>query len=130
MKEAGVKLSGLVLLNPPMWYDLKQERRRQNMVLYHDTDRNEEILAKTAVAVFRDSTVGMEEEPRLLLMVAEFDSNEIVDGNLAFVEAYRKKFNRLPLLEVIKGHNHISKTLAIGLPEDLVGKRVLAFVMS
>jgi acetyl esterase len=126
MHKAGVSISGLVLLSPPLWYDLKQERRKGNMVKYHGTDREDEILAKTGVSVFRDSTDVP--EPNLLLMVAELDSNEIVDGNMAFIDAYRKKFNRLPLFEVMKGHNHISNTLAIGLPDDLVGKRILAFV--
>ncbi|KAM0816016.1 putative Alpha/beta hydrolase fold-3 domain-containing protein [Seiridium cardinale] len=125
LADADVKLHGLVLLSPPMWYDLKQERRRKNMELYHGSEKEEDILKKTGVSVFQNSTIT--EEPRLLLMVAEFDSNEIVDGNLSFVDAYRKKFKRMPLFEVMPGHNHISNTLAIGLPDDATGKRILAF---
>lgn len=125
LEDAGVKLYGLVLLSPPLWYDLKQERRRKNMELYYGTEKEDEILAKSGVSIFEKSTIGS--EPRLLLMVAELDSNEIVDGNIAFVNAYRKKNRRLPLLEVMEGHNHISNTLAIGLPDDAVGKRILAF---
>ncbi|KAK6064979.1 hypothetical protein SCUP515_11454 [Seiridium cupressi] len=125
LADAGVKLSGLVLLSPPMWYDLRQERRRKNMELYHGSEKEQDILEKTGVSVFQNSTIT--EEPRLLLMVAEFDSNEIVDGNLSFVDAYRKKFKRMPLFEVMPGHNHISNTLAIGLPDDATGKRILAF---
>lgn len=98
------------------------------MVAYHGSETEEDILNKTGVSVFRESNIT--EEPRLLLMVAEFDSNEIVDGNLAFVDAYRSKYKRLPLFEVMPGHNHISNTLAIGLPDDLVGKRILAFATS
>lgn len=128
LEEAGVNPSGIVLLSPPMWYDLRQERRRKNMFLYHETEKEEKVLAKTGVSVFRGSTIS--KEPNLLLMVAEWDSNEIVDGNLAFVDAYRKKHQRMPLFEVMKGHNHISNTLAIGLPDDLVGKRILAFATS
>ncbi|KAH8646777.1 Alpha/Beta hydrolase protein [Xylariales sp. PMI_506] len=125
LAAAGVKLSGLVLLSPPLWYDLSQARRRENMVLYHGTDSDEEILSKAGAAVFSRSE-GIE-EPRLLQMVGELDSNEIVDGNLAFVDAYRKKHKRLPLFEVMKGHNHISNILEIGLPSDTVGPRILAF---
>lgn len=125
LEDAGVTLHGLVLLSPPLWYDLKQERRRKNMALYYNTDKDEDILDKAGVAIFQKSAIT--QEPRLLQMVAEFDSNEIVDGNLAFVDAYRKKFKKMPLFEVMPGHNHISNTLAIGLPNDLVGKRILAF---
>ncbi|KAF7541790.1 hypothetical protein G7054_g219 [Neopestalotiopsis clavispora] len=126
LADAGVKLDGLVLLSPPLWYDLKQARRRENMVLYHESEREEDILGKAGASVFQNSTIT--EEPRLLLMVAEFDSNEIVDGNLRFVDAYRKKYSRMPLFEVMAGHNHISNILAIGLPGDAVGKRILAFL--
>lgn len=127
LRDFGVRLHGLVLLSPPLWYDLRQERRRHNMELYHDSKKEDDILDKSGVSVFQKSSIS--EEPRLLLMVAEFDSNEIVDGNLAFVDAYRSKYKRLPLFEVMPGHNHISNTLAIGLTGDLVGKRILAFAL-
>lgn len=126
-RAAGVHLKALVLLSPPMSYDLRQERRRKNMFLYHDTQAEAEVMARTAVSVFRDAKDEDLQGLNLLLMVAELDSNEIVDGNLAFVDEHRKRFRRLPLFEVMRGHNHISNTLEIGLPESLVGKRILEF---
>ncbi|KAH7028763.1 Alpha/Beta hydrolase protein [Microdochium trichocladiopsis] len=128
-------LAGVVLLSPPMSYDLRLARRRANMLQYHNTDSDEYILDRTGVSVFSryaNATVDSKDnpalEPKLLLMVAELDSDEIVEANLAFVDAYRARYRRMPLFEVVAGHNHISYTLAIGLPEqDPVGRRVLAF---
>jgi acetyl esterase/lipase len=128
LEEADVSLRGAVLLSPPLWYDLKQERRRKNMFLYYGTEKEEDVLAKAGVSIFQRSTIS--KEPNLLQMVAQLDSDEIVDGNLAFIDAYRKKHRRMPLFEVMEGHNHISNTLEIGLPGDKVGKRILAFATS
>lgn len=66
--------------------------------------------------------------PPLLLMSAEYDPDEMVDGNLRFVDCFRKKMERLPVLEMIKGHNHVSYMLGVGLPGNTTGARLLAFV--
>lgn len=97
------------------------------MMLYYDASGEADVLNRAGVTLFQTSTIT--EEPNLLLMVAELDSNGIVDGNLAFVQAYRRKHLRMPLFEVMMGYNHISNTLAIGLPGDLVGKRILDFIL-
>lgn len=122
-----LKLHGIILLSAPLWYDLRQERRRANMLQYHGTESEEEVLTKTAVAVFQASE---DIDPtELRIMLAEYDPEEQVDGNLMFVEAYRNKFKRLPLAEVMKGHNHISYTLGLGLEGDVVGPRILSFAL-
>lgn len=121
----------MVLLSPPLSYDLRQERRKQNMLLYYDTASEAEVMSRTAVSLFRGASSADVEAMagcELLLMVAELDPNEIVDGNLEFVQAYRARFSRMPRFEVMMGHNHISNTLGIGLPDDAVGKRILEFV--
>ncbi|KAF8855205.1 alpha/beta-hydrolase [Acephala macrosclerotiorum] len=128
LKSMDVNLHGSVLLSAPLWYDLRQERRKKNMAAYHATDSEEEILAKTGVATFRSANVKDVSSSDILLMLGEFDSNEIVDGNLMFVEEYRKTFHKLPCLEIMKGHNHISYFLGIGLEGDKLGKRILEFV--
>ncbi len=99
------------------------------MLQYHGTEVEAEVMEKTGIYLFRSASKENIDGLNLLQMVAEFDSDEIVNGNLAFVEEYRKIYNRLPLFEVMKGHNHISNTLAIGLPDDFVGKRILAFAI-
>jgi acetyl esterase len=127
LKEVDVTLHGAILMSAPFWYDLRQERRRANMISYHRTNSEEEILTKAGYAVFR--TMNAENLPRkTLLTMGEFDPNEIVDGNLMFVEEYRKKYAKLPLLEVIRGHNHISYLYALGLEDDKLGRRILDFI--
>jgi acetyl esterase/lipase len=122
-------IGGIILQSSPLWYDLTLEPRRQIMVEYHRTNRHEEIEAKTGVSLFEKCTKEeVEDWPPLLMMLAEFDSNEIVDGNLRFMNIFRKKMQRLPVLEVMKGHNHISYTLGIGLPENTIAPRLLSFI--
>jgi hypothetical protein len=93
LKDAGIELRGSVLLSAPLWYDLRQERRRKNMFLYHATEVEEEVLSRTGVSIFRESAAVDLSSANILLMLGEFDPNEIVGGNLMFVEEYRKKFS-------------------------------------
>lgn len=60
-------------------------------------------------------------------MLAEFDPDEIVDGSLRIVDSFRAKMERLQVLEVVKGHNHVSYMLGVGVPGDLTGPRLLDF---
>lgn len=60
-------------------------------------------------------------------MLAEFDPDEIVDGNLRFMDSFRTKFERLPVLEVMKEHIHVSYMLEVGLLGNKTGPRLLAF---
>jgi acetyl esterase len=128
LKSMDVTLHGVILLSAPLWYDLRIERRKKNMLLYHATNSEEEVLAKTGVATFRTANAEDISSSNILLILGEFDPNEIVDGNLMFVEEYRKKFARLSLLEVMKGHNHISYFFGLGLEGDRLGKRILDFI--
>lgn len=61
-----------------------------------------EYSSKAGVSIVKAAAVKDLTSANILLMLGEFDLNEIVDGNLIFVEEYRKKFSRLPLLEVMK----------------------------
>ena len=129
LKDAGVELRGSILLSAPLWYDLKQERRKKNMIAYHGTETEEQVLSKTGVASFRDAATEDLSSENILLLLGQYEPNEIVDGNMMFVEEYRKKFSKLPLMEVMRGHNHISYFLGLGLDGDAVGKRILEFTV-
>lgn len=98
------------------------------MFVYHGTESEEEVLSNAGVSSFRDAASEALSYDNILLMLAQFDSDEIVNGNLMFADEYRKKFSRLPLLEVLKSHNHISYFLGIGLEGDVLGKRILEFI--
>lgn len=67
----------------------------------------------------------------LLMMVGELEADEILEGTWEFVGAYKKRFGKLPVLEVLRGQNHVSYCFGIGLEEpdyERVGKRLLDFV--
>lgn len=99
------------------------------MLLYHNTESEDEVLSKTGVATFINADAACLASENILLMLGQLDPNEIVDGNLMFIEEYRKKLSKLPLLEIMEGHNHISYYLGLGLDNDPVGKRVLEFIV-
>lgn len=101
------------------------------MIKYHGTESREEITAKTGQAVFRDAKQEDIVDCEILVILAEFDPNETIDGNMMFVQEYRKKYNKLPMLEVLKGHNHVSCLYSMGLggPGDVLGPRILSFML-
>jgi acetyl esterase len=126
--KQGPLLKGAILLSATLSYDLSLERRRKNLSAYTGTDNEAEILEKSSVGLFRKLDKGKKLPCEILLMLGEYDFDEIVDANLEFVQEYRKKFGRLPLLEVMKGQNHISYALGVGLDADRLGPRILEFV--
>jgi acetyl esterase/lipase len=129
LKELIPNLGGMKFQSAPLWYDLRQDRRRVNMQHYHETEDAAVILSKTSVANFEKCPKEEAENwPVLLFTVGEYDSEEIVDGNLMFMAEYRKKMKKMPLFEVLEGHNHISYCLGMGLPEDMVGPRIVRFI--
>lgn len=100
------------------------------MFAYHSTEIESEVLAKTSVATFRSASQKDLDccDGNFLVLLAEFDFDEIVDGNLLWVEAYRERMGRLPVVEVMKGQNHVSSCLGIGLEGNVLGPRILRFV--
>ncbi|KAB5522148.1 Alpha/Beta hydrolase protein [Coniochaeta sp. 2T2.1] len=67
----------------------------------------------------------------VLFMWSEWEFGEIVDGTVEWFEDYRKKFRRLPILETMKGHNHVSYCFGLGLEGEeyeKVGRRLVEFV--
>ena len=124
----GVKLRGIVLLSAPLWYDLDHEMRRENMLMYHDAKTREDVMDKTSVASLKRASVELVAGQELLILVAEFDTDEIANGNFLFIDEYRKKLPRVPIIEVLKGHNHISSNFSIGLENDAIGPKILRFI--
>lgn len=127
------KLKSVILQSVPFSYDLKLERRRQNMVKYYATEQDNEILSNSATGIFARSRWldgERDSKPELYIMVAQNDSDEIVEANLEFVEKYRTKAKCLPRFEVLAGHNHVSYALSIGLRGDRVGPILLDVIQS
>ncbi|KAF9891419.1 hypothetical protein FE257_004275 [Aspergillus nanangensis] len=126
LEENNVVPRGIMLQSAPLWYDLSQERRRANMVEYYSTTDEQEILAKAALGAFNATHIA--QWPEIFLSVGEFDAQEIVLGNLMFLESFLRKRKRVARFEVLKGQNHISYALAIDVEGDEVGPRILDWV--
>ncbi|SPO06271.1 uncharacterized protein DNG_08960 [Cephalotrichum gorgonifer] len=130
-RVASNALSSAIFLSAPFQYDLQIPRRRTNMFQYYGTEDEAVVNNQTSVALFRQSDWGQEtaeESPKIVVMVGQYDSEEILGANFAFLEEYRGKMNSMPLFETMEGHNHISYALAIGLSGERLGGRILEIV--
>ncbi|CAN8102661.1 unnamed protein product [Discula destructiva] len=132
-------LRAAVTLSAPFTVSVEQPERAQAMMDWFQTDKAHEVNARFGpLALFRQAFLGSAEKPgrdalpcELLLMVGELEADEILEGTWEFVAAYKARFGKLPLLEVLKGHNHITYCFGLGLDEpdyERVGKRLLGFV--
>jgi acetyl esterase/lipase len=131
-------LRGAVLLSAPFTMSISDPGRVQMLKDWFQTDHSFEINQRwTPAALFRQEFFGNATTPpreklpcELLLMVGEAEADEILDGTFEFLSDYRKRFAKLPVVEVLKGHNHVSYTLGIGLDEPeyaAVGSRLISF---
>jgi triacylglycerol lipase len=64
----------------------------------------------------------------LLIAVNEFDMADFERQAHLFVTAYLQRHGHLPWLSQIKGHNHISSILALGLHGDTLGAEMALFL--
>lgn len=137
--EAKPVLKGAVLLSCPFTNDDSQAGRVVAMMDWYRTDNVFEVNGRWAPgAIFREQFFGTTAAaPRdklpceMLLQVGEWEADEILAGTWEFVSDYKKRFGKLPLLEVIKGHNHLSYVIGLGLDEpdlERFGRRILDFV--
>lgn len=128
LDEANVNLRAAVLLSTPLYYNLSKAHRRGNMLEYHRAESEDEVMALTAVELLKSQGSETFGSRDLLLLVAEYDTDEIAQGYFLFVDAYRTKYKRFPRFEVVKGHNHLSTAYAVGLDDDYLGERVIKFI--
>lgn len=134
-------LRGAVLLSAAFTMNASLPAQRTVLKEWFQTENTFEINGRwSPAALFRQHYFGTTTtEPReklpceLLLMVGEAEAEEILEGTFEFVGDYRKRFAKMPLLEVMKGHNHVSYTFGLGLDEPeyvAVSERLLGFVKS
>lgn len=124
-------LKTVVLLSVPFCYDLALERRRKNMLAYYNATEDTHIRENTSLALFQRSSYGepaSKSDYKLVVMVGQYDSDEIMDGNFAFLLEFRKKMHMMPLFEVLEDQNHVSYALGIGLQGETLGPRLLAII--
>lgn len=132
-------LRGAVLLSPALTTDPSHPSREAILKEWYKTNSIFEINSRwSPAALFRQQYFGTTTTaPRqkfpceLLMMIGEAEADEILEGIFEFVGDYRKRFAKIPLLEVMKGHNHVSYTFGMGLDEPqyvAVAERLLGFV--
>lgn len=131
---------GVVLLSAALGND--HDRRTQMfdiMKEYYGTDSRFEMAARwSPAALFRQEFFGTRDRaPRdgmpceVLVLWAEWEIEEIMGGNMEWFADYRRRFGRLPLVEVMKGQNHVSYCMGLGLEGEeyeRVGRRLVEFV--
>ncbi|KAI7788549.1 carboxylesterase type b [Diaporthe eres] len=131
-------LRGAVLLSAPFTCSTLDPSRAHVLKEWFQTDDLFEVNHRWApAAIFRQEFFGTSTTPprkklpcELLMMVGEAEADEILDGTFDFLSDYRKRFSKLPVLEVLKGHNHVSYTFGLGLEEPeyaAVGTRLVSF---
>lgn len=132
-------LRGAVLLSAPFTCGTDNPSRADALKDWFQTDDLFELNHRFApAAIFRQEFFGSATTPprqklpcELLMMVGEAEADEILEGTFDFLSDYRKRFSKLPVLEVLKGHNHVSYTFGLGLDEPeyaAVGSRLISFV--
>lgn len=132
-------LRAAVSLSAPFTVSTAAPPREEAMTAWFQTDKAWEVNARFGpLALFREAFFGTSEKAgreafpcELLLLVGEYEADEILEGTWEFVAAHKQRFGKLPVLEVMKGHNHITYCFGLGLEEpdyERVGKRLLEFV--
>lgn len=132
-------LRAAVTLSAPFTTSVAAPERATAMMSWFQTDRPHEVNARFGpLALFQQEFWGGQERAgregfpcELLLMVGEYEADEILEGTWEFVAAYKRRFGKIPVLEVLKGQNHISYCLGLGLQEpefERIGKRLVGFV--
>ncbi|GKZ82328.1 hypothetical protein AnigIFM56816_007140 [Aspergillus niger] len=125
---------GVLLLSAALKYDLTKKGRRESMEQYYATTDHAIIHSRSAYGIFHalapieDADVVAVPTPELFLMLAEWDFEECVQGNLDFLRLFAERRRHLPRFEVLPGHNHVSYALSIGLPGDEVGPKIADWV--
>lgn len=70
----------------------------------------------------------LEVDTPLMIAVNEYDIPDFERQSILLANAYLQRHGNLPWFSQIKGHNHISSILALGLPGDALGSEMAAFI--
>lgn len=131
---------GIVSLSAPFTMDLSKPEGLAPIADYYRAGSAWEVNGRYApLALFRQAYFGTAGGPQprggfpcgLRLVVGEWEADEILDGTFEFVQDYRKRFGKVPVLEVLEGQNHVTYCFGLGLEDpayEAVGKKLLGYV--
>lgn len=130
-------LRGFVSLSAPFTIDVSNPKRNEVLAdWFQDKNADQYNERFTPLALFRqwhEKSGGSKTLPfPVRFVVGELDMEEATEGTFLFVTEFQKRFGKLPLLEVLRGHNHVSYCFGLGIEEDPIyeeaGKRLLDYV--
>ncbi|KAJ3814856.1 alpha/beta-hydrolase [Lentinula lateritia] len=127
-------IAGIVYLSTPFSFDTTPEDRQTALRAYYETEDAREIYEHSPVGLIEVlSASSLVLDPRklpCLIVLAQYDPEEIQDSTFSFIEKYRRKNPQgiLPEFVVVAGHNHISHVCSIGTEDDVLGRILHEFV--
>jgi triacylglycerol lipase len=102
-------------------YDVTTQPPNQFSAAYYGED--------PAVCAEARNVMGLVESPLpLLFSVSEFDPRDFQDQAAQLSQAWHQRHGRLPPLEYLSGHNHLSPGQSIGSTVDDLGPRIAQFI--
>jgi len=126
VQTGSIIIQGLVLVSIPAHFQKAGAGRMDVLTAYYK-DRLEEDCALGQVSKAQSP------EAKLLVVTATLDpEDEILEPSQHFVDAYKEKFGKDSLSEVVlEGHNHFSTVLGLGTGderEESLGREVLQWM--
>ncbi|KAI1174490.1 alpha/beta-hydrolase [Nemania sp. FL0916] len=134
-------IRGAALLSAPLGMYCNKPDRLSVLSEYFNTPHTWELEERFSTnAIFRQAYFGdLTSKPRqdlpckLLVVMAEMELDEVAYGNLEFMKLFRDRTDRFPPLHILKGHNHVSYVMGLGLEkknedEDDFGSVTLRFI--
>lgn len=126
VQAGSVVIQGVVLVSTPAHFRKAGADRMDVLTAYYK-DRLEEDCALGQVSKVQSP------EAKLLVVTATLDpDDEILEPSQDFIDAYKEKFGKDSLSEVVlEGHNHFSTVLGLGTGnerEESLGREVLTWM--
>ncbi|KAJ4480101.1 Alpha/Beta hydrolase protein [Lentinula aciculospora] len=128
-------IAGIVYISTPFTFDSSAPEHNQTALrAYYNTEDIEEIHEFAPVGLMEIlPTNSPLLDPRklpCLIILAQYDPQEIQDATFLFIEEYRRKSPQgvLPEFVIVAGHNHISHVCSIGTEDDVQGRLLHEFI--
>ncbi|KAF5392247.1 hypothetical protein D9757_001535 [Collybiopsis confluens] len=129
-------VAGVVYLSTPFSFNSTPDARRSMLKAYYGADEGDQLDSRAPVGLIeaipkeKDSAVFDPKRLPTLIVVTQYDPEEIQSPVFQFVDRYRNKSPRgiLPELTVVPGHNHLSTVCSIGTEDDVQGRMLREFI--
>ncbi|KAJ3799751.1 Alpha/Beta hydrolase protein [Lentinula aff. detonsa] len=128
-------ISGIVYISTPFSFDtILPEHNQTALRAYYQTNDIDEIHDSSPIGLMEALPPNLPIfDPRklpCLIVLAQYDPQEIQDSTFSFIDEYRRKSPQgvLPEFMIVAGHNHISHVCSIGTEDDVQGRMLREFI--